>query len=55
MPTQRIEHMLKVPHTDLVVIAATRKHTPSRVEVHGTDGAIVFLKPVQQSPDSVVP
>jgi hypothetical protein len=55
MPAQRIENMLEIPHTDLVVIATTRKHAPRRVEVNGSDGPIVFLKPVQQCPDSVVP
>jgi hypothetical protein len=47
--------MLEIPHTDLVVVTTTRKHAPRRVEINGADGAIVFLKPVQQCPDSVVP
>jgi hypothetical protein len=47
MSAQRVENVLEIPHTDLVVVATTRKHAPRRVKVDSADGPIVFLKPVQ--------
>jgi len=55
MPPERVKNMLEVPHTDLVVVTTTCKHTACGVEIHSSDRAIVFFKTVQQRSDSVVP
>jgi len=55
MPSERIKNMLEVPHTDLVVVATTCKHTACGVEIHSSDGAIVIFKTVQQRADAIVP
>jgi hypothetical protein len=55
MSRQGEQNMFKVPHADFIVVPATGKHTPRGVKVDCPDGSIVFLKPIQEGPDPVIP